>query len=1108
LKRDTFPLVGVGASAGGLQALESFFRAMPADPGMAFVIVMHLAPDRKSLLTEILTRYTKMSVELARDGQAVEKDKIYVIPPATILTIAAGQLRLRTTDATHHERSPIDIFFSSLARDRGEYAVGVVLSGSGSDGVLGVKAIKEHGGVTLAQATDASGPGFAGMPHSAIASGLVDFPIPVDAMPAKLIEIARDFDALDDFALGRQASDDDLAVVNARKLIYSILRSQVGHDFSGYKSQTFMRRVHRRMRVQNCESIGDYVERLGQAPDEVTALFRDLLINVTSFFRNAEAFTVLKETVIPRLFEGKTGSDTVRVWVPGCSTGEEVYSIAILLREYMDEMRVAPRVTVFATDIDESALTVARAARYPEALMDGVTDERRRRFFTAEPGQLVVAKAVRDLCVFSPHSILRDPPFSRMDLISCRNLLIYLGAEAQRHVIPLFHYALRPGGFLFLGMSESIGQLSDLFAPLDRKHCLFQARDTGHRPRMPLFANGLHPAAFAVHVPNKTIAQTASTRQMIEALIAEQFAPPHVVVDEEGDIVHFSARTGKYLEAAAGAPNRQLLTMAHKGLRLDLRGLLREAIETRRTATRQDVKLELDDGRVEFVSLSAAPLPNRDGGRPLFLILFRECQPSISPDQTSRNEEEPTNDAARLESELYETRESLQATIEEYETGLQEQKSANEELVSLNEEIRSTNEELESSKEELQSLNEELHTVNHELTSKIDDLDRANSDLRNLFESTQIATVFLGRDLVIRSFTPAASTLFNLIPSDVGRPLTDLAPNLDYPDFLTDLRKVLDSGILSERRVHKHEVDAPFYLARLTPYRGDREGIDGVVATFIDVTVSARAEQQVQQLQADRLNSMKELTTGLAHELNQPLSAAATYLQAALRMLKLPLERRPASVENTLDNAVKQVMWAGRIVDHLRSFVSRDEAKKGFESLHKMIEEAFELALPTMTEANVKGTLQLKAKADTVLADRVQMKQVMINLIRNAVEAMTDPDRRELTISTSLDGQDTIRIDVADTGSGVSETVKATLFEPFVTTKPRGIGVGLAMSRSIIEAHDGKIGVEPNPEGGATFSFTLPLATITPPSLSSLNEPASRAQESDPPPARASIKRQ
>lgn len=1079
MKTDTarFPVVGVGASAGGLQALESFLRAMPSDPGMAFVIVTHLAPDRKSLLTEILARYTDMTVEVARDGQAVEQNSIYVLPPHAVLTIADGRLRLRETGSVHHERAPIDVFFSPLAQDRGEYAVGIVLSGSGSDGVLGVKAIKQHGGVTMAQTTDLSGPGFAGMPDSAIASGLVDFAIPVETMAAKLVENVRNFAALDDIDEKIRSNDDDRAIVDARHAIYSILRNQTGHDFSAYKTQTFMRRVHRRMQIQQCEAIEDYVERLRQDTGEVTFLFRDLLINVSSFFRDPRAFEALQETIIPRLFEGKGASDWVRVWAPGCATGEEVISIAILLCEHMDRLHAPPRVTIFATDIDDQALNVARAGRYPEALMEGLSSERRQRFFTADSGSYVVAKAVRDLCVFSPHSILRDPPFSRIDLISCRNLLIYFGVEAQRRAFPIFHYALQPSGFLFLGMAESIGQFSDLFAPLDKKHCLFQVRDTGLPVRIPLFSSGLHAVPFTIHLPDRPSVRAGSElRQVVEARVADRFAPPHVVVNEDGDIVYFSSRTGKFLEAPAGAPNRQLLTMARKGLRLDLRSALREAIETQRAATRESGTVEREDDRVERVSLTIEPLPDRPRGQRLFLVLFNERAIAVDAGPSAADGSDDSDGATQLGRELRDTRERLQTTIEEYETALEELKSANEELVSLNEEMQSSNEELESSKEELQSLNEELQTLNSELYGKVQDLDRANSDLNNEFASTGIATVFLDRNLVIRAFSPAAAELFNIIPTDKGRPLTDLVTKLDYVNLAADLRAVLKTGQSIEGRTHKNELDAPYYLARLTAYRNSAGDIDGVVATFVDVTILARSEEHVQKLHADRLNTMREMATGLVHEINQPLSASANYLKAAGRLSKMSEDKRPASVEDTLDKAAEQIVWAGRIVDHLREFVSRGEPDKTFQSLHVLIEESRDLMSQSAQHEDVRVGFKLNATNDRVLVDKVQVKQIIINLMRNAIEAMAGSQERNLTIATSSIEKDMIQVDVADTGAGISEGVKAKLFDPFVTTKTKGVGVGLAISRSIIEAHEGRIWAASNPDGGATVSFTLPVA--------------------------------
>ncbi|RBP17520.1 two-component system CheB/CheR fusion protein [Roseiarcus fermentans] len=472
-----FPIVGIGASAGGLRALESFFHATAPAPGMAFVVVMHLAPDKPSLLAEILARHTAMTVEVARDGQAVEKDTVYVLPPKAVLTISGGILRLQETDVAHHQRSPIDVFFSSLAHDRRENAVGVVLSGSGSDGVLGVRAIKACLGVTIAQARDSSGPGFASMPDSAIASGLVDFAIPAVDIPGRLSEIFHGAGRSDGDASGERPLPEGGTANDERDAIYGLLRKATGHDFSDYKIGSFMRRVFRRMQIHQCATLPDYVALMRKDANEATLLFRDLLINVTSFFRDAEAFEALRQMAIPRLFEDKTAADWVRVWTPGCSTGEEAISIAIMLREFMDTLSAPPRVTIFATDVDEAALAAARAGRYPERLVQGVSPERLQRFFVAQPGAYVVAREVRDLCAFSTHNLLRDPPFSRMDMISCRNLLIYFGGEAQRQLFPVFHYALRPGGLLFLGQSETIGRFADLFRALNTAKYVYQALD-------------------------------------------------------------------------------------------------------------------------------------------------------------------------------------------------------------------------------------------------------------------------------------------------------------------------------------------------------------------------------------------------------------------------------------------------------------------------------------------------------------------------------------------------------------------------------------------------------------------------------------------------------
>ena len=564
---------------------------------------------------------------------------------------------------------------------------------------------------------------------------------------------------------------------------------------------------------------------------------------------------------MPKLFEDQGAEDTIRVWVPGCATGEEVFSIGMLMREHMQGLSAVPRVQIFATDIDEHALNVARAGRYPATLLDSVSRERRERFFVADGGSYVISKEVRDLCIFSPHSVIRDPPFSRIDLVSCRNLLIYFGPDVQGQVIPIFHYALRPDGYLFLGTSENITPFSDLFASIEKKHRIFRRRsDVTPGTRLPLSIAGLRPGHVMERQARRAPMGGVALRQSVEAQVLEQFAPPYVVINREGDVVFYSGRTGKYLEAAAGMPTRQILAIARKGLRLELRTLLREAADTGRVMTREGIVVEGDDGRVQMVTLTVAPTAHGGGDEPLLLVLFTDQGPPLSREEAAVRVSAPNDRASlHLEVELRETRERLQSLIEEYETSLEELKSSNEELVSVNEELQSTNEELEASKEELQSVNEELHTLNSDLNGKIESLDRANNDLQNLFESTEIATVFLDRALVIRSFTPAVTHVFNILPGDRGRPITDLSSRFRLPDLGQDINEVFAGHGPVERRV-AHDGKA-HYLVRLGPYRNADQKIEGVVITFVDVTILTQAEARQRVLIAELQHRTRNLLT-------------------------------------------------------------------------------------------------------------------------------------------------------------------------------------------------------------------------------------------------------
>jgi two-component system CheB/CheR fusion protein len=874
-----FPIVGVGASAGGVEALEYLFKAMPPEPGMAFVIITHLAPKRESMLPEILARDTRMPVLVAEHDQLVRADHIYVAPADCVLQIEKGRLRVRAI-ADGRERTPIDLFFASLADDQAECAIGIVLSGAGSDGTLGIKAIKEHGGLTLAQGTDHSGPRHSSMPASAIASGLVDLAVPVETMPEHLIAYVRNFDILD------KEVDKDHGAETIRMAICAVLLDRTGHDFSGYKTRTFYRRIERRMQVLQIPSLEAYADRLRQDAGEVDTLFRDLLIGVTNFFRDARAFEALEQLVMPRLFDGKGPADTIRVWVPGCATGEEVYSLAIMLSEQSEQNRSRVKIQVFATDIDEAALAVARSGHYPDTLLQGVSKDRLERFFTAEGTSYVINKPIRDMCVFYSHSLVRDPPFSRMDLISCRNLLIYLTSELQGHVIPIFHYALKPNGFLFLGTSENISQHGDLFTPLDKRNRVFQRREDGAAlPHLPvLFRRHRVADGGSAEVNERT---GHSLRQSVEARVLEHYAPPHVVINREGDIVNYSAGTGKYLEPPPGRPSRALVAMARKGLRLALRSALHQAVKSRRTAVRDNVELEGAD-KSEFVRITVEPLT--DDNESLYLVVFGDSRALAAQEEPpGKRRKGKTRDpnVEQLERELRHTRERLQSMAEEYETAIEELKSGHEEMVSVNEELQSTNEELETSKEELQSLNEEVQTVNHELNIKIEELDRANSDLRNLYESTQIATVFLDRNMIIRSFTPAVTRLFRLIPSDHGRPLTDIAHYLDYAELPQDIQQVFGSRQPLERRVKRRD-GAAHYIMRALPYWTGGGTIEGAVVTFSEVTSLAQAEEHLRAMVVElnqRVKSMLTVIVGTAAQTLKGSTDASSFAKTFIDRL-------------------------------------------------------------------------------------------------------------------------------------------------------------------------------------------------------------------------------
>jgi two-component system CheB/CheR fusion protein len=843
-----FPIVGIGASAGGLAAFEAFFSGMPADtePGMAFVLVQHLAPDHKSILTDLIRRYTRMQVFEVEDGMEVQINCAYIIPPNRDMAFLNGALQLLEPAAPRGQRLPIDFFFRSLAQDQHERAIGVVLSGTGSDGTLGVRTIKGEGGMVMVQNPESTE--YDGMPRSALATGLVDYELPPAEMPAQLIAFVT-------HAFGKppQPAVPALKSENALKKIFVLLRAQTGHDFSQYKPSTIQRRIERRIAVHQIETMDGYLKFIQQAPEEVEALFRDMLIGVTNFFRDPDAFKALEEQIIPRLFAGKGAEATIRIWVPGCSTGEEAYSLAILLAERQEAMRQSFKVQVFATDIDSRAIATARAGSYPASIAADLTPERLARFFAAEPGDGTyrIHKGIRDLLVFSEQNVIKDPPFSKLDLISCRNLLIYLDGDLQRKLIPLFHYALNPGGHLFLGTSETVSEFGDLFATVERKQKIFQRKEDLLSARRAGPGRFLPPVtAVDVALP-RTAGKPAGgkklpLRELTEQALLQQLVQAGALVNAQGDIFYLHGRTGLYLEPAPGESGpSNILKMAREGLRRDLTTALHKAMTTGEPVSCPALRVKTN-GDFTSVNLTVRPVavaPAASPEPPLYLVILEQA-PSDLPEKSDKSDKSDTPDIriAELKKELQAKEEYLQSTNEELETSNEELKSSNEEMQSVNEELQSTNEELETSKEELQSVNEELATVNAELQTKVADLSRANNDMNNLLAGTGIATVFVDHQLRLLRFTPAATRIINLIQSDIGRPVNHIVSNLPgYGTLTADIKAVLDTLIPKEAEVQTAE--GRWFTMRIQPYRTLENVIEGAVLTFTDITAVVQTRE-------------------------------------------------------------------------------------------------------------------------------------------------------------------------------------------------------------------------------------------------------------------------
>jgi two-component system CheB/CheR fusion protein len=841
-----FPIVGIGASAGGLEAVTTFLKALAPDTGMAFVLVQHMEPTHHSMLDQLLAKDTAMPVAQVVDGMKVD-----IIPPNTEMTISGGFLRLVGRPVGTAGYRPIDTFLCALAEDQETRAIGIIFSGIGSDGTKGLQAIKAEGGITFAQ--DEESAKYSGMPRHAVAAGCVDLVLPPDQIARELARMIRH----PYLKIAPQAFESEIpAEAGGIRKLFRLLRSATGVDFSNYKQTTIQRRIARRMLVQRCETLDQYAQYAAQHPEEVKALFEDVLIHVTSFFRDAEIYDFLKASVLPRIVAAAPRDEPIRIWVPGCSSGEEVYSLAIVLMEVLGEPPSHSGIQIFGTDISEVDIQKARAAMYPESIATDVSAERLRRFFVKTDSGYQVAKFIRAQCIFARHDVTKDPPFSRMDLISCRNVMIYFGSAFQKKVLSFFHYALKPSGFLVLGKSESVSATPDLFSVDDRKANVYRKIALAMRPFAEM--KGVHPegavSGQAPLVPLPLPLPSFDLRKAAEHLILSRYSPPALVVDSNLLVVYFQGDTSPFLKPQPGESSLRVLKLVRQELMLELRTAIQEAKKWRTAIFRENVRFKRD-GQTNFVDLEVEPINGAASGTQAFVVLFHRLRETAHAKRQAkvvrRAKTAHQPEIEQLRRDLALSQEHLRSVIEDQEAATEEVRAANEEILSSNEELQSTNEELETAKEELQSSNEELATLNDELQKRNLELSQAASDLDSLLNAVEIPIVILGNDLCIRRFTSTAQGLLNLIPSDVGRPISQIRPNLELPNLDQLASEVIDSSFPLEKEVR--DKSGHWYALRVRPYRTAENRLDGILIAVVDI------------------HDLKELSTAVVETIAEPL---------------------------------------------------------------------------------------------------------------------------------------------------------------------------------------------------------------------------------------------
>lgn len=1064
-----FPVVGIGASAGGLKALREFFSGMSADSGLAFVVIQHLDPTHQSMTPELLARCTAMTVAQVEDQMKVEPNCVYVIPPNTSLAIEDTTLHLGEPVLHRGMRMPMDHFFRSLAADRQHGAIGIVLSGTGTDGTLGINEIKGAGGMVMAQSPETAE--YDGMSRSAIASGSVDHVLPVAEMPEvllKYVECAyiRDLHAPE--TLVEKEPDHFHAIL-------ALLKTRTKFDFRGYKRGTLLRRINRRMGLNQVTDLADYVAFLREHSKEVTQLYRDLLIGVTNFFRDPEAFQALDEQVISKLVEDKPPDATLRVWVPGCASGEEAYSLAMLLTEHLHRIEKGCPLQVFGSDVDEDALGIARAGRYPENIAGDIPPDRLRRFFSREGQSYRVTNLLREPVVFARQNLITDPPFSRLDLISCRNLLIYLQPDVQRKVLSLFHFALEEAGCLFLGSAETVGQQTHLFQPVSTKWRIY--RRVGVKPHhaveLPL-VQGAVDRQKAPDTPEESRPVANRPAQLTERLLLEDDVRAAVLINAQHQILYTHGPVDRYLKQPSGVPSDDLSACVREGLLTQLRGAIQQALEQQESVEARDAHVRRN-GDYHPTRFTVRPVKQPKSGV-LLLITFEPdeaaaSQPAV-PEPGSQDESPLVR---QLEHELEATKQELRHTVEDAESSNEELKAANEEVMSINEELQSTNEELETSKEELQSVNEELITVNSQLESKVRELEAVHDDMTNLLNSTDIATLFLDQQGHIKRFTPAMAKLINVIDSDVGRPISDIANPFSNGELQEDVRSVLN--VLSPVTREVHTQGGRWYLRRILPYRTQDNRINGVVVTFTDITERQQANATMQEAKeaAERANHSKsQFLAAASHDLRQPLQTVSLLNE----VLSTSVEQEAAV--HTIDRQRSAIDAMQELLDALLD-ISKLEAGAVTPEIRE-----FQIA-PVLASMRSKFESQAEAKglrlrvapcALTVRSDPSLLEQIIQNLLVNAIKH-TETGR--VLLGCRRRGPE-LCIGVWDTGVGIPHDQLERIFESFYQLdnpgrdRRKGLGLGLAIVKDLARLLEHRLEVQSTPGKGSVFAVHVPIA--------------------------------